>query len=293
MHTKTQNIGIIGQGFVGMAIKDGFSPYCNVYTYDKYIKDRSNCNTLSDVVKSSSTIFICVPTPMNQDGSCNTNIVGGVVSEINTICRNKNLKDRICVIKSTVQPGTTDFYNKEFTNISCVFNPEFLVEATAKEDFKNQSRIIIGGPRKNVSTIKNLYRTAFRETPIVKTNAKIAESVKYFINCFLATKVSFSNEFKQMCDVIDVDYDKVVEYALYDKRLGESHWSVPGPDGDVGFGGSCFPKDINAIINFGAQKKVDMKVLQGAWNKNLEVRPGKDWEKLKGRAVTDDQPKNN
>jgi len=288
MRKKTQSIGIVGQGFVGSAIKDGFLPYCDVYTYDKYIKDKSNCDTLSEVVEASTAIFICVPTPMNRSGSCNTNIVGSVVSEINAICKEKNLKGRICVIKSTVQPGTTDSYNNKYTDISCVFNPEFLVEATAKEDFKNQSRIIIGGPRTNVSKIKNLYRTAFRETPIVKTNAKIAESVKYFINCFLATKVSFSNEFKQMCDAIDVDYDKVVEYALYDKRLGESHWSVPGPDGDVGFGGSCFPKDINAIINFGAQKGIDMKVLRGAWGKNVEVRPARDWEKLKGRAVTDD-----
>ena len=112
--------------------------------------------------------------------------------------------------------------------------------------------------------------------------------VKYFTNCFLATKVSFSNEIRQVCEKINVDYDKVVEYGLYDQRIGKTHFSSPGPDGKFGFGGSCFPKDINALISFAESAGMNPAVLKSVWNKNLEVRPEKDWEQLKGRAVSEE-----
>jgi UDPglucose 6-dehydrogenase len=82
-----------------------------------------------------------------------------------------------------------------------------------------------------------------------------------------------------------VDYEKVVQYALYDERLGKSHWSVPGPDNKLGFGGSCFPKDINALIYFAISEGVNPEVLKSVWATNLKVRPEKDWEKLLGRAI--------
>jgi GDP-mannose 6-dehydrogenase len=105
--------------------------------------------------------------------------------------------------------------------------------------------------------------------------------VKYFINSFLGTKVSFANEMKMLCDEIDIDYDKVVEYATYDERLGKSHWAVPGPDGELGFGGHCLPKDISAIVN----GYDDMKLLQAVLKVNDKVRKNRDWEDMKGRAV--------
>jgi UDPglucose 6-dehydrogenase len=122
---------------------------------------------------------------------------------------------------------------------------------------------------------------------VTKTSSTIAELVKYTTNCFLATKVSFANEIKQVCDSLDVDYDKVVEYAIKDKRLGGSHWSVPGPDGLLGFGGSCFPKDLNALLSKAYELDVKCNTIYGAWLTNLEVRPEKDWEKLIGRAVSE------
>jgi UDPglucose 6-dehydrogenase len=131
-----------------------------------------------------------------------------------------------------------------------------------------------------------MFRKVFQEVTIVKTGSNTAETVKYFTNCFLATKVSFANEMKQICDEVNVDYDKVVEYGLYDKRIGRTHLSTPGPDGKKGFGGSCFPKDLNALIHVAKDNGVKPTVLQAVWEKNLEVRPEKDWEKLKGRAVS-------
>ena len=111
--------------------------------------------------------------------------------------------------------------------------------------------------------------------------------VKYFTNTFLATKVSFANEMKMISDKLNIDYDKVVEYSTYDERLGKSHWAVPGPDGHYGFGGSCFPKDINALIQMCQGLDIHPNVLVGVWETNLDVRPEEDWKELKGRAVVE------
>ena len=109
--------------------------------------------------------------------------------------------------------------------------------------------------------------------------------VKYVTNSFLATKVSFANEMYQICEGLDIDYDKVMEYALYDERLGKSHWAVPGPDGDFGYGGHCFPKDVKALIKVAESLSIHPTVLISTNTKNNEVRVNKDWEKMKGRAV--------
>ena len=135
-----------------------------------------------------------------------------------------------------------------------------------------------------------MFSKAFPRADIIKTGSKTAEMVKYFINCFLATKVSFANEIKQICDSQEIDYDKVVEYALYDMRLGRSHFSCPGPDGSSGFGGHCFPKDLNAMMYIALKEGIDPQVMAGAWAKNLEVRESalRDWEAMSGRAVSED-----
>ena len=282
-------IGIVGQGYVGTAIKGGFEKHYEIETYDKFSTSKSTVN-LHDLVLLSDVIFVCVPTPMNKDGSCHTDIVEDVVKEIDKWVERHNRdafydpqqkRNPIVVIKSTVTPGTTDRLHKKYKNLDVIFNPEFLTEANFLEDFKNQSRIILGGIRRGTTKLRQVYSKVFPHATIVKTNAKYAETVKYFINCFLATKVSFANEMKILCDKLDIDYDKVVEYATYDERLGKSHWAVPGPDGDYGYGGHCLPKDVSAIVN----AYEDMKLLQAVIEVNKKVRKNKDWEDMKGRAV--------
>jgi UDPglucose 6-dehydrogenase len=221
---------------------------------------------------------------MNKDGSCNTDIVEDVVEKINFVGKD----DTIVVIKSTIPPGTTNRLNKKYNYLSVVFNPEFLTEANFIEDFKNQDRIIIGGPRPATSIMKMIYSKAFPNAHIIKTGSMTAEMVKYTTNTFLATKVSFANEIKMVCDKLNIDYDKVVEYAIHDERLGKSHWAVPGPDGKQGFGGSCFPKDLNALIKLSEDLGMYLTTLNGAWNTNLRVRPEEDWKELVGRAVTEE-----
>ena len=128
-----------------------------------------------------------------------------------------------------------------------------------------------------------MYSLLFPDATIVKTGSKTAEMVKYMTNTFLATKVSFANEMKMICDELKIDYDKVVEYSTYDERLGKSHWAVPGPDGDFGFGGHCLPKDLSAIIN----EFKTYGLLEAVEEVNDQVRNDRDWEKMKGRAVID------
>ncbi len=279
-------IGIIGQGYVGTAIKVGFEPHYQVETTDK-IKSKSTCN-LFELVSNCQVIFVCVPTPMNEDGSCHTDIVESVIEEIDEVTNGWHPavspgdpgNKPIVVIKSTVPPGTTDRLNKKYDGVNVIFNPEFLTEMNFLEDFKNQTRIILGGTRKGTNKLRQVYSKVFPSATIVKTGSKTAEMVKYFVNSFLATKVSFANEMKQICDKIGIDYDKVVEYATYDERLGKSHWAVPGPDGDFGFGGHCLPKDVSAIVS-----EFDSELLKTVLGVNDKVRKNRDWEDMKGRAV--------
>ena len=276
------NIGIVGLGYVGTALKEGFKAHYNIETYDLRA-DLSSCDSIDELVKKTELIFLCVPTPMNENGSSNLDIVKNVVNEI---ALSEYLKDQTLIIKSTIPPGTTEKLNEKYENLDIVFNPEFLTEANFIDDFKNQDRIILGGPRPATTKLKQFYINVFPKSTIIKTGSSYAEMVKYLANTFLATKVSFANEMKMICDKLDIDYDKVVEYAIYDDRLGKTHWSVPGPDGKLGFGGSCFPKDINALIHCASELGLDTQLIKSVWNLNLKVRPEKDWEELKGRAVT-------
>jgi len=204
-------------------------------------------------------------------------------NKINEFYQKENF---IVIIKSTIPPGTTEQLNKEFKYLHIAFNPEFLTEANAVEDYKNQNRIIIGADRPYSSRVKQIFSKSFPKVPIIKTSSTIAETIKYVTNTFLSMKVSYANEIYQLCNTLEIDYDKVIEYARYDDRLGNSHWSVPGPDGDLGFGGHCFPKDIAALQYVMKTLNVDSTMLDSTIIKNEMVRTDKDWEKQIGRAVS-------
>ncbi len=283
-------IGVIGQGFVGSAIREGLNSYYEVLTYDL---DSSKCNSTHEKVCSDSNIiFVCLPTPMRKNGECDTRILENAIKEIENTCKSLYVpKNPVIVIKSTVPPGTTRRINKK-SSLEICFSPEFLTEANSFEDFKNQTRIIIGGnDSSGPKVIKSMFRKPFPKIPIVITKSDTAEMVKYFINCFLASKVTFANQMYEICEASNIDYDKVCEYALYDKRIGRSHLAVPGPDGDRGFGGHCFPKDLSAMIKFAEDCNVTFEksdFLRSVEKSNSAYRTDRDWEKMKGRAVSED-----
>ena len=279
-------IGIVGRGFVGSAVEFGFSPQTGCDGVETHIYDKDklkSLHSLEDVVSYSDFIFLSVPTPSNEDGSINLSYVEDALTEISKITTEieeaMSSLNNIVLLRSTVTPGTTEKLQQKFQNINLVFNPEFLTERSAKFDFINQSRYILGGRRDHTDRVAELYRWRFGQTiPIIETNYQTAELIKYMNNCFFATKVSFLNEMRQVADRCDADWDKAVEGFIRDGRIGHSHISVPGPDGKRGWSGKCFPKDICAMIEFGNQLGLDMHTLNGVWNTNLEVRPEKDWE---------------
>jgi len=272
------NIGIIGQGFVGNAVYQKFKDYYDINTYDL---DESKCNSSEQQTLDNTIVFVCLPTPMNEDGSCNISIVESAVKR----CFEFGVT-KMVVIKSTIPPNTTKLLNDTYPSLQIVFNPEFLTERNAVKDYENQNRIIIGGPRPATTKLKQIFSKVFPKAHIIKTDSTHAEMVKYLTNSFLATKVSFANEMYQICEGLDVDYDKVIEYATQDERLGDSHWNVPGPDGDFGYGGHCFPKDVKALMVVAEDMDIIPLMLAATDVKNNEVRKNRDWEQMKGRAVT-------
>ncbi len=296
------SIGIIGQGFVGSAIREGLKAF---YTIKAYDLDPQKCwniedtSSVDEVVCYSDIVFVCVPTPMRKDGSCDIRILENALDNaydslkrhnpdpLHSDFLNSQKDKKTFVIKSTVPPGTTEKLSAKFPRINLCFSPEFLTEANSFSDFKNQTKIIVGGDGAKV--VKQMFRKPFPRIPIVVTRSETAEMVKYFTNCFLATKVTFANQMYEICEAANIDYDKVCEYALYDTRIGKSHLAVPGPDGDRGFGGHCFPKDLNALIHYAQWSvKTDKGFLEAVHLMNEYYRTNKDWQNMKGRAVSDD-----
>ena len=289
-----EKIGVIGNGFVGGAVKYGFSPNtgcdAEVRVYDK--NPSKSTHTLEETVNESDFIFLSVPTPANNDGSINIDILEKALSDIENIYDGE--KDNSILIRSTVVPGTTWSLQEKYSRLNLLFNPEFLTERSANFDFINQSRFIIGSSEQPLNQEKSdglvkLFKERLGNTiAVLQTNYETAEMIKYMSNCFFATKVSFLNEMYQVSKNSNVNWKDAVDGFVSDGRIGHSHMNIPGPDGKFGFGGSCFPKDVQAMINFGETMGVDMEVLSAVWRKNLEVRPEQDWKELKGRAVTDE-----
>ena len=289
-----QKIGVVGNGFVGGAVKFGFSPQvgcdAEVRVYDKN-PDKST-HSLEETVNKSDFIFLSVPTPANEDGSINIDIITSALEDINEV---HDGKDNAILIRSTVIPGTTWALQTKYPNLNILFNPEFLTERSANFDFINQSLFIVGNSGKQMSAMKSeqfveLIKDRFGDcVAVMETSYETAELIKYMNNCFFATKVSFMNEMYQIAEKIDANWDEAVSGFVADGRIGHSHLGVPGHDGKFGFGGSCFPKDIQAMIDFAEMFGLNPSVLKGAWEKNLEVRSEQDWKELKGRAVIDDK----
>ena len=275
---KKKILGLIGYGMVGQAIHAGFSTLCDFRIYDK--NKTISLNTFEETIRDSDYIFICVPSPMiKETGRCDTSIVEKTIGDAEFMAIGTG---KIFIIKSTIPPGTTRKLIEKYRNLRIIFNPEFLTARTSRLDFINSSRIILGGNVYDCEEVEELYRKRFPSTPIFITNPTTAEMVKYSANCFFSVKVAFMNELYQICDKLGINYDDVKDMMVLDGRIGNSHLDVPGHDGKCGFSGLCFPKDINALIYLGKQLGIDPCVMESAWKKNLEVRPEKDWEKIKG-----------
>jgi UDPglucose 6-dehydrogenase len=269
---QNPDVGVIGCGFVGGAVSRAFSPYTNIKVYDK--RPEFCSHSLKEVC-SSDFVFICVPTPMSVDGSCDISILESVCQDI---CKAGVMEKTVFIHKSTVPVGTTTMLGKKY-GLKLIFSPEFLTARHADIDFLMANRNILGGNPEWVEKVSALFQHRFPNRPIIRMTAEEAEAVKYTVNCFLATVVIFFNEIKLgLCDKYGLDYSRVLGQVMSDGRIGYSHAQVPGIDGDCGFGGSCFPKDLNSLICQMEQKGFDPKLLKACWQQNLVVRKHRDWE---------------
>ena len=263
---RKPRIGIIGNGFVGEAQAFAFSPVSDIRIYDtESIKSTHTLKQTHD----SDFVFVCVPTPMYNDGNQNLEFVEEVFKHANS--------KPIYILKSTVLPGTTDKLNKTYGQFKIVFSPEFLTERTSKLDMLTQNRIIIGGNKIWTKQVRKIYELRFKNKNIIETDSKTSELIKYMNNTFFATKVSIMNEFKLVCDKIGANWEDALNGFASDGRIGDSHLHVPGPDGQLGYGGKCFPKDVCALLNFAKDMGIKLNSIAGGWETNTNVRDKKEW----------------
>ena len=258
-------VGIIGSGFVGTALKSGLKE--NIESID--IDPKFNTSISDLLVFSPNIVFICVPTPMSEDFDQDISILEEVINELN----DKKLECLI-VLKSTVLPSHLKKIKKKIPNI--IYNPEFLREKHAYEDFVNSKFIIFGGDTVNAKKVAQFYKdcTICKTEDYIFTDLYAASLMKYSINSFLSTKVTFFNELNLLFNESESEesWEKFISMISKDTRIGNSHMSVPGHDGKYGFGGACLPKDSNALYKYSNQIGAELSLLKKAIDINNKIR---------------------
>ena len=253
-----KSVSIIGLGFVGSAMKKSFEEKgCDVLGYDKYkISDK-----FVDYLQNN-IIFLALPTIYDEskheyDKSC-----------IIEVCTDLTANDYngLVVIKSTVEPTTTKELSNMFPNLKLIHNPEFLSNATAYEDFHNQTHIVLGkGPNvthEDIVILEDFYKELYPTAEISVCSSTESESMKSFVNCFYSVKIQFFNELYLLCQKNNCDYNKVKDLMLKNNWINPMHTQVPGVDGQLSYGGYCFPKDTNALLEFMKRCGTPSKVLE-------------------------------
>jgi UDPglucose 6-dehydrogenase len=248
MKDRVIKMGIVGHGFVGKAVDYGFENRL----VEKYFVDPKYNTTIDDLVEwQPSVVFICAPTPMGEDGSIDATIV------LDSALKILNHTDAGVIIKSTITPAIVEslldavkYSESKLKRI--VINPEFLTENNAREQFVNPSFQVVGGHPTACSSVLDLYRTYSQcnKCEFHTMGALEACFVKYAVNGFLATKVTFFNQFYDAVDDAGCNYNVIARAISSDPRIGNTHMKVPGYDMKRGYGGACFPKDIRAFTKF-------------------------------------------
>ena len=251
---KERKVGIVGLGHVGGSMHELFTDAV-VYDEIKEIGTR-------EAINECDVAFVCVPTPRAADGHCDASIVEYVLNWI---------ESGVIVLRSTVPVGFTDAWSEK-TGKKIVFQPEYYGETFAHPfaDPHNRSWITLGGSEEATEKVAELYQTKFTsELFIHQVDAKTAELAKYMENCFLATKVTFCNQFFDLAKAYGINYNKLRETWLLDPRIGRSHTFVY-PE-NRGYGGSCLPKDLSATLFQAKEVGVETPLLQSVWDTNAAL----------------------
>lgn len=268
-------IGIIGMGFVGGTTAKVLEKVHEILPYDKYKKPYRD----PSILRQAEVVFISVPTPMKPSGEIDYFPIN---NSLETLTENTEEKSRpLVIIRSTAVSGTTDKLAEKYP-FNFAFNPEFLREKYALKDMKNTNRIIVGAnTKKDYKKVFDIYKPLFPYAKYIHVNRKTAEMIKYAANVILTGQVALANEIYQICSANSINYNQVKDVILLDKRIGRNI-GVPGPDGDFGFGGKCFPKDLNALIYLARERMYRPYLLEEIWRLNEKVRKNKDWLNITG-----------
>jgi UDPglucose 6-dehydrogenase len=253
-------IGIMGAGVVGGSLRAHLEERGNnVAVYDPP-KGFDSIDVLAD----ADIVFVCVPTPYTPGVGFDNRYLTQAVASIPG--------SRIVVIKSTVLPGTTEMMQERFPQHRFMFNPEFLREATAFEDFVRPDRQIVGYTAESRDAVERVMELLPRAPFERICRASEAEMAKYVANSFLAVKVSYANDVFDLCDRLRIDYASVRDMAAADERIGASHMDV-FDGGYRGYGGKCLPKDSKSLLDLARSVGIDMQVLRAADRVNASLRP--------------------
>jgi UDPglucose 6-dehydrogenase len=242
-------IGIIGLGFVGGAVAWAHRQH-DLIVRDPKLGEKS---ASIDEIKTCDAVYVCVPSPSTEDGHCDDSYMRAVLKDL--VGYNK-----VIICKSTIPPGVYAALQTHYPNI--VHAPEFLTAANANADYVTATWMLVGGNGTWVDDAIEIIKSGdVAATHYHRTNITTASLFKYIANTFMATKVTLMNEFHRMAQHVDVNWSEVKEIAKNDPRLGNTHWDVPGPDGQFGYGGACFPKDVAAILEHGLDMGVELELL--------------------------------
>ena len=258
-------IGIVGYGFVGKAVDEGFKRSVE----KKIIDPKLFGNDISELVEfNPEYTFVCVPTPMNDDGSVNSSIVDDTISFLLT-----NTKT-VVILKSTVTPDIIKKYCDGLYKYNFVYNPEFLREQSYVSDFIHPEFHVFGGEKVTTEEVENLYwnHSICSLDRVFHVSSVEASYIKYGINSYLASKVLWFNQFYDLIEDENLDPSNVISIIGADSRINRSHTLVPGPDGRRGYGGSCFPKDTVALLKYSEECGKELTVLKEVISRNQEYR---------------------
>lgn len=274
---------MIGMGFVGGTTAKVLETVHKIFPYDRYKEPYTENCRIDEIAKNCEVVFICVPTPMKPSGEIDYDPIRFSLDLLYSAVKKieKDPKKIFVVVRSTAVSGTTDAFSKDYP-FRFMFNPEFLREKHALEDMKNTERIVVGvEDEESAQKIKEVYELIFPNARFIVTNRRTAEMIKYAANAALAAQIMIANEIYKICEALDIDYEIVKNTIQLDNRIGKN-FDVPGPDGDFGFGGKCFPKDLNALIYLARENHVRPYFFEEVWRSNLEVRRNKDWLDIAG-----------
>ena len=262
-------LGIVGKGFVGSAVSHGFS----VDTEQVIVDPKFTDNTFEDLA-DTEIVFVCVPTPQQDTHlDVDTSIARSVLQELNEL----EYKG-VVVVKSTITPHHLRQFKTLYNKLRLVYNPEFLTEANSLQDFINPNMQILGGELQDCIEVEQAYinHSKVKIVPTFKTDLTSASLIKYTINSWLATKVSFFNELFHLHQSSNAEttWEQFTDMLKRDPRVGDSHMQVPGPDGQFGFGGHCFPKDTKALLYYSKLEGAPLTLLEQIITQNEDDRNG-------------------